>query len=374
MKNSPKIINPYNLFVGAFTPNWLLRRKEISQGAKLVYARLMQYGAKSGKIFPKRQLLAEEVGVSPRQLDRYLSELESLNLISSRQRGLTQSNQYYILEHPWMEIYKVDQSDDDSDSTHMSTLDSTHMSTQELPDMASQEMTDMSTHIVKDNLKDNFIGERVSSKKTPQENSFKKDEREIHPKSTSLSSDWQPSDQAINNLIVRTPFSLEELSQKAYRFKSYWLGEGKCKTNWEAAFEAWVLQDLERLNQKFSKETHKQEESIERITVSNDLQCPGDFRDFALDATKYDNSEISEAWCAFKTYHSRNGTSFTSFDNFFESWKTWIKNRTQMQNRDFIDNHQSSYGRSDHSRSQTSYGLSDNWKNFLPKIKKEGQN
>ena len=35
--------NPYKLFVGSFIPEWLERRKEISPGAKLCYARLLRH-------------------------------------------------------------------------------------------------------------------------------------------------------------------------------------------------------------------------------------------------------------------------------------------------------------------------------------------
>jgi Helix-turn-helix domain len=95
-------INPYKLFVGSFVPNWLLRRKEVSPGAKLCYARLCQYAGQAGEAFPYQESLAEELGVSLRQAQEYLKELQQHRLIESRQRGFQQSNVYRFLNHTWI--------------------------------------------------------------------------------------------------------------------------------------------------------------------------------------------------------------------------------------------------------------------------------
>jgi len=98
-----KYINPYNLFVGSFIPNWLLKRTEISPGAKLCYARLAQFAGKDGECFPGQSTLASEIGTGERQVRRYLSELEESELIETVQAGLNQTNHYRFLWHPWME-------------------------------------------------------------------------------------------------------------------------------------------------------------------------------------------------------------------------------------------------------------------------------
>lgn len=97
-----KPFNPYRLFQGAYVPNWLLMRPEVSAGAKLCYGRLMQYAGKSGACFPRQGLLAEELGVQERQARRYVHELESFKLVQSVQTGVQKANTYLFLRHPWM--------------------------------------------------------------------------------------------------------------------------------------------------------------------------------------------------------------------------------------------------------------------------------
>lgn len=77
-------------------PNDVLRRTDLSHGAKLVCARLIQYAGKGNKAFPKLPKLAEEVGMSARAVQRFLSELEDLELIESQRRGRGQSNSYTL--------------------------------------------------------------------------------------------------------------------------------------------------------------------------------------------------------------------------------------------------------------------------------------
>lgn len=96
-----KIINPYKLFQGSFVPNWLMERQEISQGAKLVYARLMQYAGEDGMAYPKQRSLAKDVGVSMRQITNYLKELEETGLVVSEGAN-GEGRQYQFLEHDWM--------------------------------------------------------------------------------------------------------------------------------------------------------------------------------------------------------------------------------------------------------------------------------
>lgn len=76
-----------------------MRCKELSQGAKLCYARLRQYAGKEGVAFPKQITLAEELGVNSRQVRGYIKELVKIGLIDSEQIGLGHSNRYYFLDH-----------------------------------------------------------------------------------------------------------------------------------------------------------------------------------------------------------------------------------------------------------------------------------
>jgi Helix-turn-helix domain len=95
--------NPYKMFIGAFVPNWLLQRKELCQGAKLYYARLAQYAGEDGHAYPSQRALAAELGVSPRQVRKYVTELLQFKLLATRQYGLAQTNAYLFLWHEWAE-------------------------------------------------------------------------------------------------------------------------------------------------------------------------------------------------------------------------------------------------------------------------------
>lgn len=83
-------------------PNWLQCRPEISQGAKLAYARLAQHAGKGGDCFPKQETLAGELGVGERTANEYVRILVKFGLIEKERPGLGKSNRYFFLEHPWI--------------------------------------------------------------------------------------------------------------------------------------------------------------------------------------------------------------------------------------------------------------------------------
>lgn len=129
-------INPYKLFVGAFIPNWLCSRTEISQGAKLTYAQLSRHAGNAGVAWPSRDVLASEIGTSTSQVDRYVKELERAQLLETEQQGLRRTNRYFFLEHAWM-----------------TSPDSANMRTQDSADMTGQESANMRTPSVRESLK-----------------------------------------------------------------------------------------------------------------------------------------------------------------------------------------------------------------------------
>lgn len=101
-RGEPAYISPYRRFLAAVIPNWLMERREISAGAKLLYARLAQHASKKDHCWPGQQALTEEMGVSERQLRRYISELETSTLIETKSRGMGHTQEYWFLEHEWM--------------------------------------------------------------------------------------------------------------------------------------------------------------------------------------------------------------------------------------------------------------------------------
>lgn len=99
--------NPQKSFIFAKLPNWLMKRLDVSCGAKVVYAALDQYSHLYKEQYPSRLKLAEDCGMTVKVLDRYLNELKFQNLIQIIRRGKKQSNLYKILDHVWMHNAKT---------------------------------------------------------------------------------------------------------------------------------------------------------------------------------------------------------------------------------------------------------------------------
>lgn len=133
-----KRINPYKRFQCSLIPEWLECRssKELSDGAKLVYARLSRFCGENGHCYPKLELLSRKVGKSLAQVKRCIKELREKKLIESIRVGKKCANRYYFLEHPWMNegIYLESDGSDmtshkNSERSHMSSpMDGSHMS------------------------------------------------------------------------------------------------------------------------------------------------------------------------------------------------------------------------------------------------------
>jgi len=97
-----KRFNPWKKFSGAWLPDWLIQRTEISSNAKIVYSLLAKHSGPKGTCFPSRTRIASKSGLTIYQVDRATRELKDKALIESRQRGLGKSSEYYFLEHEWM--------------------------------------------------------------------------------------------------------------------------------------------------------------------------------------------------------------------------------------------------------------------------------
>jgi hypothetical protein len=81
-------------------PNVVLTARRLSPGSRLLYGLLKMYAWQSGNAYPGQQRLAEEMGVSTRQIRNYQKELEAAGLLRIEQRGLTQTNRYWIEDIP----------------------------------------------------------------------------------------------------------------------------------------------------------------------------------------------------------------------------------------------------------------------------------
>ena len=99
-----KYYNPHKQFIGSVVPNWLMKRTDISQGAKLCFGRLAQFAGKHGFAFPGHQRLAEELGVSVATVKSYLRDLATKGLIESQRMGSANFNRYYFLHNSAVEF------------------------------------------------------------------------------------------------------------------------------------------------------------------------------------------------------------------------------------------------------------------------------
>jgi len=73
--------------IGSFIPNVLLYYRGISPAAKLLWARLVQYEENEGKIEgypPSLKMLAEEFGITERQIRRLLKQLVSNDFLEQK--------------------------------------------------------------------------------------------------------------------------------------------------------------------------------------------------------------------------------------------------------------------------------------------------
>ncbi|GJM03133.1 MAG: hypothetical protein DHS20C08_16340 [Rhodomicrobium sp.] len=77
-------------------PNFILKSKDLSVGAKLTYAMLLSYAWANNYCFPGQATLAEDIGVSPRSVVTFIKELQQRDCISVKRQGLNKPNIYTL--------------------------------------------------------------------------------------------------------------------------------------------------------------------------------------------------------------------------------------------------------------------------------------
>lgn len=97
--------NPWHKSCGFFPADAVCAEKRISVGAKLTYTTLVRIGGKDGRCFPSHEHLARSIGVSDRQVRRYLKELEESGLLGHVRGGKGRSNNYQFLWHPIFDAF-----------------------------------------------------------------------------------------------------------------------------------------------------------------------------------------------------------------------------------------------------------------------------
>ena len=103
MPAAGEIYNPFRVFKGSFIPNAVLKSRDLSATAKLIFGRLCQYAGEDGEAFPSYSTLGQEIGIERRQTIRAVRELEDFGLIRAVPRrkddGGLSSNSYVFLWH-----------------------------------------------------------------------------------------------------------------------------------------------------------------------------------------------------------------------------------------------------------------------------------
>jgi len=104
--------NPRYNACGFYPAEIVARRRDLSDGQKLIYTRLVGWarthnGARSneraGEVWRSHKNIASELGKSERQVRRDLKRLEEVELIKHRVRDGRKSNTYVFLFHPSFE-------------------------------------------------------------------------------------------------------------------------------------------------------------------------------------------------------------------------------------------------------------------------------
>ena len=81
-------------------PNAILRRPDVTPGAKLTYMALLSYAWQKGSCFPGQDTLADDLGVSKRSVVTYLQQLQETGLLHVKRRALGQTNVYTLPRFP----------------------------------------------------------------------------------------------------------------------------------------------------------------------------------------------------------------------------------------------------------------------------------
>lgn len=85
-------------------PRLVLYARNLSRDAKLLYAVLLGYAWQEGRCFPGYHRLCENMQASENAVRKYMRELESVNLLRQRRRGLGKTNIYTLLDLRTSEI------------------------------------------------------------------------------------------------------------------------------------------------------------------------------------------------------------------------------------------------------------------------------
>jgi len=95
---TPTLVFEDGIYAQGFTmlPNALLKARNLTSSAKMLYAFLLFYARQEGQCFPGYDTLATDMGMTEKSTRKYMQELESVNLVRQKRRGLGLHNIYII--------------------------------------------------------------------------------------------------------------------------------------------------------------------------------------------------------------------------------------------------------------------------------------
>jgi len=79
-------------------PYLVMEDKKLSLGARMTYAFLLRYAWQEGSCFAGQKRMAHEMGVSERQLQRYLYELRDNGYVRIERKDKRYNNTYILID------------------------------------------------------------------------------------------------------------------------------------------------------------------------------------------------------------------------------------------------------------------------------------
>ena len=214
MSATPKpgeAFNPFMLFNGAWLPNGLLERTDLSPGAKLAYARLCQHAGRDGLAYPSIATLGTEIGVKERRARELVAELERAKLIE-RRLAPGKTNRFVFLWQEWIGTPRQDPAGEETKGRD---------SNQEAPPLGPPPR-DGTLFGMPDQEIDH------GSKQTG--------------RGSRLEADWQPPAEAWD-FGRSLGLDEREVADELDRFRDYWIakpGKDGRKLDWCATFRNWL--------------------------------------------------------------------------------------------------------------------------------------
>ena len=88
-------------------PYLVMTDKKLSVGARLTYAFLLMYAWQEGSCFAGQEKMAEDMGISRAQVQRFLYELRDAKYIRIERKDKRYNNTYLILDRKYPSKFKA---------------------------------------------------------------------------------------------------------------------------------------------------------------------------------------------------------------------------------------------------------------------------